>query len=132
MTAPVMPPPVVSEPVVSALLPAVARHLPPGRHATGVVEDATGAHLPVVCERIERDLDGVAFVSRVPFYVVYAEGEPAQHESPAAFQALVRAGRAWYVDSADARPTSGRPELGRPEVGGVVMVAGPLAERVLS
>ena len=107
----------MTAPVLTSLLPTVARHLPPDRHATGVLTTPTGAHLPVVCEHIEREHDGVAFVSRVPYYVAYAEGEPTQHESPAAFQALVRAGRAWFVD--------GEPEAGGSALGGVYVLVVP-------
>ena len=109
----------MTAPVLTSLLPTVARHLPPDRHATGVLTTPTGAHLPVVCEHIEREHDGVAFVSRVPYYVAYAEGEPTQHESPAAFQALVPCEGGLVVprDAAAAR-TRARACRGRPRRGG--------------
>ena len=85
----------------------VARHLPPGREAAGIVllrvggsdaeqvSDASQVleEVPVVREHVtDRD-----FVSCQPFYVVYADGEAICYMSPDKFMGLVTRHRALLV-----------------------------------
>ncbi|MEM7789268.1 MAG: hypothetical protein AAF594_16235 [Bacteroidota bacterium] len=84
--------------VLTAVLPQVRAHAPPGAIIAGVLtvpglDGQPAASVPLVYERLVVG----EFASVRPFYVAFCEGEPAEYFSPAAFRRLVRQHRAFVV-----------------------------------